>query len=341
MRLEENKILTHLKQLSFYSLSFQPNFYGYFPDSGRLFVMFLMISMSASHVLLKVIGCSLMLRMNQTWFIIYMASDQSMYFLYKLLRGDWRYGLRLPGMVSWIVSMFVRVMIKTIVDFTLIIHYRHPFDLGGIYWSTNIVLNQAFCFVSVYLYRKYSAEMTKTNSTDTSATDNGTLDGIDSSQVTTPPTLPLVELVIGLFVLSMLSFGFFLSRINKEYLVTFYDPRTASQFLCDNWRNGISDKERFYVFSKHPSLYESINKELKDWLSENWSKWEEEREDWFTAKVIGKIPSELLPEKFSCKLGVDVKGRRKSIDAMIKAEEKEVVVEKARRASAAQIVPSE
>ena len=138
----------------------------------------------------------------------------------------------------------------------------------------------------------------------------------------------------------MLSFGLFLSRINKEYLVTFFDMRTGSQFLCDNWRKGVSEKERFYVFSKHKSLYRSINKELKDWLSENWDRWEEEEAEWFTAKMIGKIPSELLPEKFSNKLGVDVKGRRKSIDAMIKAEEKDVVVEKVRRASAAQVVPS-
>ena len=56
--------------------------------------------------------------------------------------------------------------------------------------------------------------------------------------------------------------------------------------------------------------------------------------------MIGKIPSELLPEKFSTKLGVDEKGRRKSIDAMVKAEEKEVEVEKVIRASAAQVVPS-
>ena len=75
-------------------------------------------------------------------------------------------------------------------------------------------------------------------------------------------------------------------------------------------------------------------------MSENWDRWEEENEGWFTAKIIGKIPSELLPEKFSQKLGVDEKGRRKSMDAMIKAEEKEVEVEKERRASAAQVVPS-
>ena len=264
------------------------------------------------------------------------------YFLYKMLRKDFRYGLRLPGSLSWIVSFLVRFSIKTIVDFTLIIHYRHLFDLGGMYWSLNLVLNQAFCFVSVYLYRKYSVEMSQSPSAAPSCAPVGVgenLDGIESSEATTLPELPLFEFVTGLFFLSMISFGLFLSRINKEYLVTFYDPRTASQFLCDNWRNGISDKERFYVFSKHQSLYKSINKELKDWLSENWDKWEEEKEDWFTAKMISKIPDEFIPKVVLKNMG-GVGGRRKSSILAIKAEEKEEVVEKARRASAAQVVPS-
>ena len=75
-------------------------------------------------------------------------------------------------------------------------------------------------------------------------------------------------------------------------------------------------------------------------MIENWERWEEEKEEWFSARMISRIPSELLPEKFSQKLGVDAKGRRKSIVAMVKAEEKEMRVEKVRRASAAQVVPS-
>ena len=45
-------------------------------------------------------------------------------------------------------------MIKTIVDLTLLVHMRHQFQLGGLYWSGNMVLNQAFCFVAVVLYKK-------------------------------------------------------------------------------------------------------------------------------------------------------------------------------------------
>ena len=140
--------------------------------------------------------------------------------------------------------------------------------------------------------------------------------------------------------MSMASFLIFLGFINKDFWCTFYDTRTGQAFLTDTWRNGNSDEQKFYVFSKHKSYYKSINKDLKDWLSENWDRWEEENEEWFTAKMIGKILDELLPEKFTSKLGVGAKGRRKSIVAMMKAEEKEEVFEKARRASAAKVVPS-
>ena len=51
------------------------------------------------------------------------------------------------------------------------------------------------------------------------------------------------------------------------------------------------------MFSKHKSYYKSINNEIKIWLEENYEKWEEDGEEWFNAKMIKKIPVELLPAK--------------------------------------------
>ena len=116
-------------------------------------------------------------------------------------------------------------MNKTIVDFTLLVQFRHPSEVGGLYWSVNMVLNQLFCFVSVYLYRKYSVEIDTINSASPSAAHsfypagaNGTLDDIESGQATTPSTLPFWELVSGLFVLTVLCFCIFLRLINGDYL---------------------------------------------------------------------------------------------------------------------------
>ena len=38
-----------------------PSFYGYLPNGNRMVIFLLMVMMSASHVLLKVVACSLML----------------------------------------------------------------------------------------------------------------------------------------------------------------------------------------------------------------------------------------------------------------------------------------
>ena len=143
----------------------------------------------------------------------------------------------------------------------------------------------------------------------------------------------LWKIVSGLFVMSMLSFCLFLASINRDYIKTFFNTQTGQEFLCETWRNAKVDKEKFYVFSKHKSYYKSINKELEEWLLENWDKWEEDKEEWFNIQTISKIPDELIPKVVMKKYG-GKKGRRKSDKAAIKAEvDKEVEEEKERKAS--------
>ena len=295
--------------------SISPSFYGYFPDKNRIVVFVLMCSMTTAHVLMKVLACSLMLRLSAMWFWLYSCGDMFLYFLYKLVRGDLRYWINLGGLLGWSTTIFSRVIGKIVVDFTLMVHFRHSFELGGASWSFTVFSNQAFCFISVLLYSEYS---------------NASED----------VEVLLWQLVGSLFFFSMLNFALFLLSINKEYRGTFFSNKTGAEFLCQQWRDASTDKEKVYIFGKHRSYYSSINKEIKVWLDENWGKWEEERPDWFTAKLISKIPSELLPKEAVLKYGGLI-GKSKSIVALIKAEEKEdeeKKVEKA-KASATQIVP--
>ena len=141
-------------------------------------------------------------------------------------------------------------------------------------------------------------------------------DPIDLSVEVTPYDLPLYNLVILLFLLSMTSFCGFLSHIDKDYWCTFYSSTTGKQFLCDNWLYGKTDKNRFYIFSKHKSYYKSINREIKEWLSQNWDKWEEDQEDFINMKMLGKIPTDLLPPSALKKLQLgDLKaGKKKSVE---------------------------
>ena len=226
-------------------------------------------------------------------------------------------------------------------------------DMGGMYWVINMIGNQVFCFISVYLYQKYSDDENNnfsvldgdgfhlSPSISPSSAPSPT-PSFTSPNIEAPVVSPLLQIIFGLFAFSMISFAGFLKLINRKSLVTFFDTRTGKEFLCDNWRNGAGrgDRERFHIFSKHKSYYKSINNELKEWLHENWEKWNYEREDWFTAKMIGKIPAEILPERVLVSLG-GVKGRRKSIDKLVMEEQKEEEKgeKKAQKATLGQIVP--
>jgi hypothetical protein len=119
-----------------------------------MLVFTLMTLMTTAHVLMKALACSVMLRLSAMWFWMYLGADTGIYLLYKFVRGDLRYQLNLRGLLGWTVTFITRIVIKIIVDFTLIVHFRHSFELGGAYWSFNVFCNQAFCFISVLLYSK-------------------------------------------------------------------------------------------------------------------------------------------------------------------------------------------
>jgi len=107
-----------------------PDFFGYIPDNNRGLVMFLMVVMTTSHVLIKVVACALMMRMSQACFWLYVLCDTSLYFVYKIIRGDLRYWIPLDGILGWLITVIARVGIKIITDFTLIVQFRHHNELG-------------------------------------------------------------------------------------------------------------------------------------------------------------------------------------------------------------------
>jgi len=267
------------------------------PIRNRNTVFVLMMLMTGAHVLMKVLACGLLLRINQNWFIIYMSGDMTIFFVFKMLRDDLRYWLLLDGSLSWIVTFLSRVLIKTITDVTLIAQFRHPFELGGMYWSFNVALNQLFCFVSVYLYGKYyHASETMMQS--------------------------LWMLVSFLFVFSMLNFLGFLQLINRKYIRTFFDTQTSKSFAVSNFHEAETDSTRFEIFGHHRSYYRRIEGELKQWLIKDWKRWMDDKPDWFDAAAVSSVPVDILPDSIVRSVSLKgLEGRRKSIDKM-KAKEK-------------------
>jgi hypothetical protein len=122
--------------------AFNPEFYGYVPDDGRrrAFLFATMILLSATQVLIKATLIIVLASIGSWLPLYYILGDTVFYLLYKVMRRDFTHWLPLEGFVSLVVSGLIRVIIKLVVDFAAIIQFRHPYDLGGLYFLLNMFL---------------------------------------------------------------------------------------------------------------------------------------------------------------------------------------------------------
>jgi len=80
---------------------------------GKSIVIGLLIQIGGKALVLQVMGC-----------------EMAVYFLYKIIRRDFRYWLPLGPSTSIPASMLVRVVQKILSDFTCFLHLRHPLEVS-------------------------------------------------------------------------------------------------------------------------------------------------------------------------------------------------------------------
>ena len=218
-----------------------PAFYGYTPSKHRTRLFFIMMFISASHALMKVLACSLMMRLNQTWLWTYLLGDMCLFFLFKFIRGELRYFLPLDGVVGLVATTVIRIVVKTVNDFVLVVQFRHPMEMSGMYWTLSFIMNQVFCFISVYLYGKL-------------------FPGVNDGMIEM-----LWLITISLFFFSILSSVVFLLLINHEFWPTFFSVQTGKQYVVYNYENATTDALKFQVFIYHRMYYDDIQEEIMKW----------------------------------------------------------------------------
>jgi len=305
-----------------------PDFYGYIKNdpTSRTFSFVAIFTLTLSHVLMKTIATALLVILSGTWAAIYMACDMAFFMLLKIVRSDFRYWLNLPDPFSLIASFIMRFCGKLLVDYTLNLHLRHPFEAGGVLFLGLIVQNQAACFVAAVLYFKYYQEaeivvdIIHNNSTSTTdifkiinATDiiwsivdlnnfTNTADIIDLSN-TTVTTFTNTKIeggmlwpgLIGLLALNILSAATLAYWVDKKYLHTFTSTETGPHYLALQYHAATTDEQRVGAFNKHPSYYCDFKDDLKEFVVGNWADWMANRPDWLTDDLIGYIGDEYIP----------------------------------------------
>jgi len=225
----------------------QPKFYGLIPDDhntrGACFVLMTMIS--ALHNLSRSIGTALLAASGDGMLVAYfVGGEMVLYLLFKIMRGDFYYWVKLDGHIATIISFIHCVIVKVIMDFSGCFHLRHPFEIGGLMFSLSIFWTQIFPFVALQSY-------------DGNGTDDENNNDSSKSDITT--------ILVGSAMLWTILNIIFLCTIDISHLHTFFSRKTAPQYASDLFLNSQEEFLRWdAVFTNRMSYTTSVHTEVRE-----------------------------------------------------------------------------
>jgi hypothetical protein len=208
--------------------------------------------------------------------------------LVKVLRGDFWYWIPAGGNVEIVSSIVARVLVKAVTDFTSIVQFRHPYELGGMYWLFGFVLTMGSLPAAIIIAERGSVA------------DDG---------------LKLAFAVEGLVIpFTVVSFAVFLLSMERKYMSTFYSLQRGKDVTVKNFMEGEDDAAKAsYTFQMSKHHWKSIEEEVKAWVEANWDRWEENKPDWLDDAMRARVPVKYIPADGDARRRESV--RRASVDA--------------------------
>jgi hypothetical protein len=177
-------------------------------------------------------------------------------------------------------------MVKLVGDFTSIVQFRHPNELGGLYWAFGLVLTIGSLPVSIVV----------------------------TESVLTKKAISLAWTFVKFFIPnSLVCFSVFFFNIERKYWHTFWSTQRGKDLTMSYFVEGKTDEVKFTVFYNSKHHWVSIEDKVRKWVGENWAKWEEEKPEWFTDARKALVPVEFIPATGDARRIESV--RRASVDA--------------------------
>jgi len=257
----------------------QPKFYGYIPNDnslrGRCFI--LMTLMSSLHNLSRSLGCALLAFSGAEMALPFIGGEIGLYLVFKIIRQDFHYWISGAPLVA---SLLMRIVAKVVVDFTGCLHFRHPYELGGLSFTISMIWAQAFPFVALQYF-------------------DGEMKDIMTGFLAVSFTAWLMLNII------------FFCTIDLSYLNTFFGRKTAPQYTCELYLTGQDDFQKFdAIFTNRIQYTKTIHEKVKEWVAANIDKWKRDQPDWFKIEMI---PDEFLPKEVLEAEGGAKRRRRSSV----------------------------
>jgi hypothetical protein len=110
-----------------------PDFYGYVPanPTKRSIIFVAMMFFGACMLVIRCLTIVVLGLLGGRWVTLYIGADMLLYLLVKVLRGDFWYWIPAGGNTEILSSIVGRLLVKVVTDFTSIVQFRHPNEVGG------------------------------------------------------------------------------------------------------------------------------------------------------------------------------------------------------------------
>ena len=276
-------------------------FYGYIPDSAneRMIAFFSLFVACTTHCGWRIFSSSLLIMVDWRYFVGWItgevsermrrrgrkreevsqiiSSQTSLFLAYRFYMGDFQYWIPVGGPLGFLFSLMKRIADKFVTDFTLLLHLRHPYEMGGRWWSYIAVSTPIWCWICTFVYFQARGEA------------NGGGWGEEVDGITMEAAF---STLVFFTLLWIVSFGTFFRFINPNYIHTFYSSQTSKECLCNIFLHSKTDRQKFIVFKKHKSYRKAVEADVKLWVMKNWDKWVIDCPAWFDRS---KIPLDMVP----------------------------------------------
>ena len=258
------------------------------PDgSTRAVVFACMMLNSALLLLVRSFSAALLMLVSRRYLAYYLVCDQVVYIAQKMARGDFYYFVPVENdLAAMLVSLAIRVLMKVVTDFTGLIQFRHPGELGGLYWSLNVLSAFAMSAASVVIYYE-----------------KGAGDIMEQANAWT-----LAGVLVGAWILV---FSLFLALSKKKYRITFWSTKTGCQHVMDHFLKEADDEARSEILLNNSRMWKSIRDQVMHWTMDNWWRWQEEKPAWLTDVWMSHVPLNMIPREDKMRIS-SIKLRRKS-----------------------------
>ena len=199
-----------------------------------------------------------------------------------------------------------------IIDYTSLLQFRNPIDIGGLYWSTNLILSQASVIMCTILYNTYFEGGAEA---DLGTTANNATSTDSTVSTATKLTEEQLKASVGsLITVFFVSFTLFMLKIERKYVWTFFSPETGHAKVKRLFRTGKDDFEKSQILRRQKRLWTSIRPQVAEWLDANWDRWERRKPDWFNSVFIESVDDDIMPARVLARLKQEAEGgvRRRS-----------------------------